>query len=580
MRAVALSHILNGVTVRISPIGAPLTKRESEGLAHRLVRPRHVLALLVGLATLATASTAQAGTVLTSTSFTTPGTYDFTVPAGVTQITLEAIGGAGGSSCGLGSTSTPGGSGAAVVGSFAVTPGEQLTVGVAADGTSNSVDCQNPVVPAGTGAVGGGGAGGGGASVVSLSAWPDSYLVVAGGGGGAGSFGGAGGDAGAAGGLGGFPTGAGGGAPGTTSAGGAGGAVDGVGTSGGNGIAGAGGSGGTGGDTSNLGWGGGGGGGGYYGGGGGGGATEAGGGGGGGGGASYIAPYVIGTGDQGLSSQAPAVYITYAAPAVTLSSSALSFGTVPQGFAGVGQVLSVTNTGSAPLSVSGVVLSGADPGDYLVSNGCQQQVAVGSSCQITLRFDPQAQGASAATLTLLTSAPQAPGSVSLTGTGGQLPMGSAGSQGPAGPQGPAGQQGATGLTGPAGPQGPAGPAGPRGQAGALELVTCLTVTRHIHGHRFTRRECVTKLVSGSIRFVVRGALVHAQLLHRGVVYATGASVRVDRRGLRLLLHGRRRLQDGRYTLVLRVHSGGRWRRVAIAEKLGASRQARCRPRVC
>ena len=103
MRAVALSRILSGVTMRISPIGAPLTKRESESLAHRLVRPRRGLALLVGLATLATASTAQAGTVLTSTSFTTPGTYGFTVPTGVTQITLEAIGGAGGSSCGLGS---------------------------------------------------------------------------------------------------------------------------------------------------------------------------------------------------------------------------------------------------------------------------------------------------------------------------------------------------------------------------------------------------------------------------------------------------------------------------------------------
>lgn len=112
----------------------------------------------------------------------------FTVPAGVTSLTVEAVGGRGGNL---------GGYGARVTGGVAVTPGESLSVVVAGNGE------------VGLAGSGGGGAvpfgsfagGGGGASQLSRAGQP---LVVAAGGGGAGGdsipgFPGDGGPAGAAG---------------------------------------------------------------------------------------------------------------------------------------------------------------------------------------------------------------------------------------------------------------------------------------------------------------------------------------------------------------------------------------------
>jgi hypothetical protein len=70
------------------------------------------------------------------------------------------------------------------------------------------------------------------------------------------------------------------------------------------------------------------------------------------------------------------------------------------------------------LIVSGVLLGGYKPDDYLIGNRCQRPVAVGASCQIGVRFAPQTKGKSSATLTLLTNAHTPPLPVALSGTGG------------------------------------------------------------------------------------------------------------------------------------------------------------------
>src|SRR5688572_27518147 len=56
-------------------------------------------------------------------SFTTPGGYNFTVPSGVTQITVRALGAQGGQGDG-----SPGGFGGEVNATLMVTPGETLGV--------------------------------------------------------------------------------------------------------------------------------------------------------------------------------------------------------------------------------------------------------------------------------------------------------------------------------------------------------------------------------------------------------------------------------------------------------------------
>ena len=406
-------------------------------------------------------------TVTGTATFSSPGSYLFTVPAGVTSITVTAIGAAGGAGGGGGSGIGGGaGEGASVTASVAVVPGEQLFVGVGAPGGVGAVPGALPAAggiggggaggsPVGglptEGGLGGGGGGGGGASAVGaalLSSPSPGFsppspspgllplLVVAGGGGGGGGGGaGALGPAGepAPGGgnggnadFGGAPAAGGGGlggGPGTSTVGGAGAAVPPDLLAGGAGLTGPGapgsfGLGGPGGSGGVLAGGGGGGGGGYYGGGGAGPGDIGLGGGGGGGGSSFVAAGATGVSGPTPASATAQVTITYPVPVLGQSLAAIGFAAQPQGTVSAEQTLTVTNNGSAPLVVSDVLLGGPDPGDYLIGDRCQQPVQPASSCQVGVRFAPQKQGVSSASLTLLTNAPSAPAAVALSGTGG------------------------------------------------------------------------------------------------------------------------------------------------------------------
>jgi hypothetical protein len=369
-----------------------------------------------------------------------------------------------------------------------------------------------------------------------------SLLIVAGGGGGRGGGpGGAGGDADADGtGM----SGAGGGAAGTQTHGGAG-AVGGHGSDGGFGV------GGNGGDSFGGAFGGGGGGGGYYGGGGGGADDNCcvnDGGGGGGGGSSFTVASATGVTGPTPTSAAAKVTIRYAVPTADASQTSLTFTTQPQATVSPEQTITVTNNGSADLVVSGAVLGGTNPSDYLLDNGCQQPVAAATSCTIGVRFAPQGQGTSSATLTLLTNAPTAPGAIALAGTGGQLPQGSPGVRGETGPPGPSG------------PSGPSGPQGKQGPPGKIELITCREVTRTIkhlgHKVRVKRRVCHGRTVSGIVSFTVAGAADRATLSRGARIYARGASVSTAGGRSQLVLLLRRPLRRGQYVLTLRRHRHG------------------------
>jgi hypothetical protein len=159
----------------------------------------------------------------------------------------------------------------------------------------------------------------------------------------------------------------------------------------------------------------GGGGGGYYGGGGGGSAgTGAGNSAGGGGGSSYGPSDSVFT----TASVAASVAISYSVPSAQMSSG-LTFTTQPQSTVSPSQTVTVSNTGGAPLDVTGVTFAGTDPGDYLVTfNGCLGPVAVGDSCSIGVSFAPRGQGTRSATLKIASNDPASPETVSLSGTGG------------------------------------------------------------------------------------------------------------------------------------------------------------------
>jgi hypothetical protein len=515
-------------------------------LGRRSVGPFAVMVGVCGLWAIALTGSAAAalpsncaelGTTVTCTYAPGPqGT--FVVPAGVGSVPVIADGGAGGGSLG-----GSGGRGAEVSADLNVTPGSTLFVEVGiGGGASGSGD-----------AAGGGGESDVRACSIADSSCPavgtarDSRLVVAGGGGGAGAAAG-GGNGGAAGvGLT-IPCNSGtngtaavlgnvgaGGAGGGCTTGGAGGAPGSGGVAGGAGTASSGGAGG--------GPRGGGGGAGFFGGGGGGscGSTGACNGGGGGGGSSFgPTGSVFATAITG-----PSVVISYTAAATHASPATLSFPTQPQSTLSAPQTVTVTNTGVAPLVVTGVTFAGTDLQDYVItSNGCLGPIAAGASCTLGVSFAPQQKGPSAATLQIVSSDPSSPASVTLSGTGGQLP------------------QGPTGATGATGPTGATGAPGPQGQAGKIELVVChkvtKTVTTHGHKHKVTVQQCTTRLVAGTVKFTIDSDDLGASISRAGVIYATGLAVPTGSGRWQLVLtHQIHRLRRGHYTLTLRTRHGQR-----------------------
>ena len=169
-------------------------------------------------------------------SYTTPGSYNWTVPAGVTSLQIVAIGGGGGGSGALSidGSGSAGGSGAMVTATLSVTPGQLIALVVGGGGTAGAN------FPNGLCGVGGGG---GGAS--SLDVGNADQVIAGGGGGGGGSCGGVG----LTGGFGGGPGGAGGAGAGIYGGNGGSGGIGGAaalygGAAGGNGSGGAGGNGG------------------------------------------------------------------------------------------------------------------------------------------------------------------------------------------------------------------------------------------------------------------------------------------------------------------------------------------------
>jgi hypothetical protein len=105
---------------------------------------------------------------------------------------------------------------------------------------------------------------------------------------------------------------------------------------------------------------------------------------------------------------------TGSTPAVAFTPSSPTFGPVPVGSDSV-QVITLRNTQSATLGITGISISGANSGDFaVVSSTGATGLAQGASLSITVRFRPTAAGTRAASLDVATTAGTQ--SVPLTGT--------------------------------------------------------------------------------------------------------------------------------------------------------------------
>jgi FtsP/CotA-like multicopper oxidase with cupredoxin domain len=104
------------------------------------------------------------------------------------------------------------------------------------------------------------------------------------------------------------------------------------------------------------------------------------------------------------------------APIASVSPAALVFST-PLNVPSAPQVVTVINTGTAPLTINNVTRTGANSGQFAHLNGCPASLAVGASCTINVTFSPTTATplTKTANLNVVVAAPATNAVVSLTG---------------------------------------------------------------------------------------------------------------------------------------------------------------------
>src|SRR5260370_282145 len=103
-------------------------------------------------------------------------------------------------------------------------------------------------------------------------------------------------------------------------------------------------------------------------------------------------------------------------PAVGLAPTSLTFGNQQLSTTSPAQTVTLTNTGTGPLTIISIATSG----DFAKTSACPispATLAAGANCVISVTFTPTAAGARTGTLTITDNAAGNPHTVTLTGTG-------------------------------------------------------------------------------------------------------------------------------------------------------------------
>jgi hypothetical protein len=111
-----------------------------------------------------------------------------------------------------------------------------------------------------------------------------------------------------------------------------------------------------------------------------------------------------------------------------LSATTLTFASQATGTTSAVQTVTLSNTGSAALSISAIAISGTNAADYAQTNSCgtlPASLPAGASCSLSVTFKPATTGARNATITVTDNATPTMQTVTLTGTGGTATSGPA-----------------------------------------------------------------------------------------------------------------------------------------------------------
>jgi sugar lactone lactonase YvrE len=104
-------------------------------------------------------------------------------------------------------------------------------------------------------------------------------------------------------------------------------------------------------------------------------------------------------------------------PAAKLSGATLSFTPQDVGTSSVPQIVTLTNSGRAILSISSIAVAGTNSADFSQTNNCAATVNIGANCTINVKFSPISVGVRTASVIITDNAGNSPQTVSLTGAG-------------------------------------------------------------------------------------------------------------------------------------------------------------------
>jgi len=116
---------------------------------------------------------------------------------------------------------------------------------------------------------------------------------------------------------------------------------------------------------------------------------------------------------------------TGVAPAVGLSPTPLTFRNQLVGTMSAVQTLTMSNSGTAALSISSIGITGANAGDFTQTNTCGASVAASAGCSISVTFKPSTNGARIAAVTVTDNASGSPQAASISGTATDFSLGPA-----------------------------------------------------------------------------------------------------------------------------------------------------------
>jgi len=124
----------------------------------------------------------------------------------------------------------------------------------------------------------------------------------------------------------------------------------------------------------------------------------------------------LATGNSGANSisvllqQRPALW-------ASVSPATLTFGNQDVGTKSAAQNITLSNSGTAALTINSIAIGGTNLGDFTQTNTCGSSVASGGSCTISVTFTPTAAGTRSASVSVSDNASGSPQTVPLSGTG-------------------------------------------------------------------------------------------------------------------------------------------------------------------